>query len=434
MSFVVASLAAAPCALAAPLSPFAKGPYLQGLSSHGVVVRAEVDPPAALSVHVEADARAFDVRDDTPAAMHSVAIEGLAPRTTYRFTATSGAAKSSGSFTTAPPDDDVAPVTFLIYGDNRTDAIRHGAVVRAMVDEPADLLIHTGDFVDDGGNASNWQSFFDVEAPLLRERCLFSAVGNHELTEAQGASWLRFFGTARAQAERSLNDTVRWGMVRFFFINGWGSLASGADRAWLDRALKASDGEEGVAWRFLVTHHGPYSSGLHGGNERFQAGEVEPLLRAHGVSMVISGHDHVYERGASGMLRYVVSGGGGAPLYPLGPPLPQTRRAASIYHYVRVTVTPTKISLVVKRPDATQFESASFSASSDRAWDDDAAQVPEKTAPSPAPTVSSPPRASPSPTSCRCSVPGSPVRGRVPPVAALLLIGIGFARRRLRVA
>ena len=434
VSLCAAFLALAGFARAEPPSPFTKGPYLIGLSSHGVTVRAEVDPPSGMAVHLEADGKTVDARDDAATAMHSLAIEGLAPRTSYRYTVTVGTARASGTFSTAPPDGDASAVSFLIYGDNRTDPVQHASVVRSMLPAPADFLIHTGDFVDDGANASNWQSFFDTESPLLRNHCLFATVGNHELSDSQGASWLRFFGSSPAQATHSLNDTVRWGSIRFFFLNGWGSLRSGSDRTWLNEALAASDAEKGVAWRFLVTHHGPYSSGLHGSNERFVSADLEPVLRAHGVSLVISGHDHGYERGASGMLRYIVSGGGGAPLYPIGRRLPQTRRAASIYHYVRVTVTADQVSIAVIRPDGAQFESATFTANAARAWDDDDASV-SATRPNSLqvdPSVA-PPRAKSS--GCGCSVPGE----AQPAGSAWCLLAVGvlvLARpaRRLRVA
>ena len=52
-----------------------------------------------------------------------------------------------------------------------------------MVPIASDFLIHTGDFVENGASLAQWQSFFDIESPLLGGRCLFAAVGNHELTD-----------------------------------------------------------------------------------------------------------------------------------------------------------------------------------------------------------------------------------------------------------
>ena len=354
---------------AAPLSPLVKGPYVQELASTSVVVRAEVDPPAPVTVRLESPGKPRDIVDATVGAWHSVHVDGLSPKTTYKYSILSNGATSTATFTTAPPDDDTAPISFLVYGDSRTDAIKQASVVRAMQGETSDFLIYTGDFVDDGASPANWQVFFDVEEGLIKDHCLYAAVGNHELTEGGAGSFLRYFGTEHAQKDHRLDDTIRWSMVRFFFINGWGSLASGPDRDWLDKALSDADAEPGIVWRFLVVHHGPYSSSLHGNNEKFQTGELLPLLTKHKIDMVISGHDHVYERGNEGLLRYVVSGGGGAPLYPVNDPLPQTRKAVSDYHYLAVSITKDQVSFIAKRPDSTRIEQASFTTKSQSAWD-----------------------------------------------------------------
>jgi MYXO-CTERM domain-containing protein len=175
----------------------------------------------------------------------------------------------------------------------------------------------------------------------------------------------------------------------------------------------------------LIVHHGPYSSSLHGNNDKFQTGELIPLLTKHKVDMVISGHDHVYERGNEGLLRYVVSGGGGAPLYPLNEPLPQTKKAVSDYHYVKFTMTSDKVSMIAKRPDATRIEEASFSAKSQSAWDGEQ-PIAQKPAATTAPT-STP--ASPKKSDCDCTV--QPTRASGAASVGLLLVAMALVRRRL---
>ncbi len=38
----------------------------------------------------------------------------------------------------------------------------------------ADFAIHTGDMVLSGGKAEEWNKFFEIETPLLRDRCVRS--------------------------------------------------------------------------------------------------------------------------------------------------------------------------------------------------------------------------------------------------------------------
>ncbi len=64
-----------------------------------------------------------------------------------------------------------------------------------------------------------------------------------------------------------------------------------------------------------------------------------PLFKTHGVTMVISGHDHYYEHGLSNNgIPYVITGGGGAPLYAIAKPSPLFPHKVIynkvIYHYL----------------------------------------------------------------------------------------------------
>jgi 3',5'-cyclic AMP phosphodiesterase CpdA len=82
---------------------------------------------------------------------------------------------------------------------------------------------------------------------------------------------------------------------------------------WLERDL-APARAGGTRAIFAFTHHGPYSRGFHGGSAIARDRYV-PILVRHGVDGLFSGHDHIYQRGEIGGLRYAVTGGGGASLY-----------------------------------------------------------------------------------------------------------------------
>jgi len=262
-----------------------KGPYLTGLSDTGVDVRFELDGSAAATVEVGRDGgggttKAFE--DSAPRAMHSVHLAGLAPSTPYRYVVRSaGAVVGKGTFSTAPTLDAGTPLKFVVYGDNRTDEPAHAAVVRAIASSSAGILLNTGDLVEQGGRARDWQSFFDVEAPILRDRPFFVAVGNHELVDdPSGATFSRYFGPVGASGPQHTYSTARLSRVRFFFLNGSDDWGSGDQRTWLEQELVRADGEPGLVWRIAVVHHGPWSSGPHGPNPKLIAAHVPELLAA----------------------------------------------------------------------------------------------------------------------------------------------------------
>jgi hypothetical protein len=162
-------------------------------------------------------------------------------------------------------------------------------------------------------------------------------------------------------------------------------------------------------WRIAVLHQGPWSSGPHGGNELLTRARIPELLVAHGVDLLFAGHDHIYERGESAGLKYVISGGGGAPLYRVVQKTPSTRKAESTHHFVEVSTSASDIHLVARRIDGSVLDRCGFSkapgkAASARGWDCD---VPSETDPQ----VTPPPSPAPPPASeghtCGCTLPGT---------------------------
>ncbi|HEY2370594.1 MAG TPA: hypothetical protein VGH87_29555, partial [Polyangiaceae bacterium] len=124
-----------------------------------------------------------------------------------------------------------------------------------------------------------------------------------------------------------------------------------------------------LLWRLVLIHSGPFSSGLHGDNEKQHGAEVPKLLREHHVDFILEGHDHIYERGASDGLRYVVSGGAGAPLYPVKHLRASARKVESAYHYVVFQIGPESGKLVAKRLDGSVIEEVGFT--KHNMWNDD---------------------------------------------------------------
>jgi hypothetical protein len=432
-SVLVLTLAAtlAWSALAQAEARIVKGPYLTGLSDSSIDVRLELDQasPVTLAVVREGDAgsRPTVFSSRASAGMQFVRATGLDASTRYAYTVrVRGAVLGEGHFTTAPGRGSSSPIAFLVYGDDRSDPIAHAVVARAMAQVPCDFLVNTGDMVEDGSSAADWQSFFDVEAALLREHPIFVAIGNHELYGDQaGAGFARYFGLLDAAGAPHLYGTTRLGQVRFFFLNATHDWESGEERDWLVRELSRADAEEGLEWRIAVTHDGPWSSGPHGGNARLNAAHIPELLAAHKVDLVLSGHDHIYVRGSAGDVKYIVSGGGGAPLYPIRPDDPTARKAEATYHFVLVTATADTLRILAQRPDGTVLDRCGFQKG--QPWDCD---PPPPSRPG---AGSREGREAGGPSSrCGCSLPGAGGKRAVTLLGTLFGLLASWLRVRLR--
>jgi acid phosphatase type 7 len=425
-------------------TPFYNGPYLQGLSSTSVEVRVELDAPAAANLEILGGPGKRRTVTDAGATFHSFRVDGLEPQTTYRYVVRAGAFESEvGELVTAPPEDSRAPFAFVVYGDTRSNDQAHAAVVRAIGRESFDFLVNTGDFVAAGGERAQWHDFFRIEADLLRDHCVFACVGNHELVNDEAATnFLTYFGPREPTdgGHVELYSSFRWASARFFLLNAFQDWGQG-ELAWLERELVKADAEPGLSERFVVVHRSPWSSGHHGDDTKMLAAGVPELLVRHHVDVVFAGHDHMYERGEWKGLKYVITGGAGAPLYPDITPKPSSRRAEATYNFVRVTVDGDAAHILARRPDGSTIESCGFRHGASWDCEADASSAPDgpKARPSPSPhepapspTASNSSRGDAKPSRCWCDVPGGPAAPGAEGALALALAAIVAARQARR--
>ncbi len=414
-----------------------RGPYIQDLGSRGVAVLGELDTPHDATLTIVRGAAAAPSAGAVPSlpagapdgavvpapgpvakaesttkdATIELAASGLEPATSYRWSiALDDGTSADGTFTTAPEDD--RPSTFVVYGDNRSNRFAHAAIVAAIRKTPADYLVNTGDMVYDGSQVADWREFFTIERDLLRERCLFPTIGNHEIAMPTSDGAQRYARMFRVPAPPDAAErwyTFRWGSARFFMVDAQDEFASG-ERAWLQKALEAADGEAGLKWRFVILHHGPYSSGLHGGNEAMIIAKVPELFRAHKVDVVFSGHDHIYERGDANGLRYVVTGGGGAPLYRDFRGGKTTQKFEATFHFLSIQLGAAALTMSTTRHDGSLIERCSLAMGGASGWacggepPAAAGLALGSAAPPSAPPQSTPSPAPPSRKSCGCAL------------------------------
>ncbi len=264
---------------------------------------------------------------------------------------------------------------FVVYGDTRDGADVEPRIVARIVDEAPDLLLYTGDLVPTGSDDAGWQNFFTVEEPLLSRFPVLFAVGNHELYEdPQGGRFMRYVvqpGALSDGARPGLYYEERVGDVVFLVLDGMDRFHEQA--LWLESRLQAAQASH-ARHVFVVLHQPPFSVGSHCGAAVIQA-EWVTLFERYGVRAVFAGHDHAYERLERNGVRYFVSGGGGAPLYPEESNCPPYDAAAkrtyrAEHHYLRVelhgdVVQVTALPLDARAPplEVTRFDTTPAAAS-----------------------------------------------------------------------
>jgi len=262
-------------------------------------------------------------------------LTGLQPNTRYEYNA-AGQDAGKGSFKTPPTGEE--PYKFVVYGDTRTRHDVHRRVIAALIKHGVpDFALQSGDLVENGNDNSLWPIFFDIEKELLRQTVYFPALGNHE---RNSRDFYDFFQAT--QPYYSFN----WGNGHFIVLNSDVPNAAGSARQreafwaeqvrWLEDDLQHS---QGAAYRFIIAHHPPFTAvtSRQGSNPHMLA--LVPMFEKYHVSAAFFGHDHNYQHYLKNGIPYLVSGGGGAPLYDVDtPPADITQKVVKIENFLSVSV------------------------------------------------------------------------------------------------
>lgn len=351
-----------------------RGPYLERLGAAEARVVFETDLPTLGEVRYgPTESYGQRVADETPALRHALRLAPLHPGTLYHYRVSAHepaaqAAQRAAAIEAAIDDGDARFRTltnggrrlrFVVYGDIRTGHDVHAQLVRSVAQENPDLVLIAGDLVAAGSDEGDWERFFELERPLLRQFGVFPVAGNHDYAR-QGRGAARFFALWRAPlgpGEEAGYYSFDAGGVHFAALDS-NQYRSAKQLAWLERDL-AQARKRGVRALFVFAHEGPYASGMHGDNA-VCARDYVPILERYGVTMFLGGHDHHYERGRVGKLNYLVTGGGGAELRiprcgVAGKPAcpPRVAELVNEHHYVVLDVEPRSFRLCPKRPDGT---------------------------------------------------------------------------------
>lgn len=289
---------------------------------------------------------------------HAVKLTGLTAGQVYSYVVEAcGSVTGVRQFRTAAPS--TAPsLTFTAMGDFGTGGSAQRNVLTRLSESgrAGELLLALGDNAYESGTEQEFQDrMFTPMAALLRQVPLFPSPGNHEYVTNQGQPYLdNFYLPANNPAGTERYYSFDWGPVHFVALdsNCAIGLASSdrctlaAQKSWVAQDLAATR----QPWKVAFFHHPPWSSGEHGSQLTMRR-EFGPLFEQYGVDLVLTGHDHNYERSkpmkgdavaSSGTrgITYVVVGSGGANLrtFPSSQPSWTAYRNNTDAGYLEVTV------------------------------------------------------------------------------------------------
>jgi len=199
-------------------------------------------------------------------------------------------------------------VRFAAIGDMGTGAPPQYDVAQRMLQFhekfPFTFVIMLGDNIYGGKSPDDFLKKFEIPyKPLLDTGVQFyAALGNHDDPNER---FYKFFNM-NGQSYYSFKK----GNVHFYALDS--DYLDPKQLAWLEKELADAGSTD---WKICYLHHPLYSSGAFHGSSTELRTILEPLFVKYGVQVVLSGHEHVYERvkpqkgiyyfteGASGELR-----------------------------------------------------------------------------------------------------------------------------------
>lgn len=244
-----------------------------------------------------------------------------------------------GSAAAAESQQPAHPVGLLAIGDFGVGGSRQlalgTAVRRFEARNPANLLLTVGDndyTKSPGAFRDNWNRSFG----WLREAEIgvAGALGNHDVEVEAGRYQFEMLQMPGPRYRRKV------GNVELFVLNS--NAVDDAQTRWLAGALKTSR----ARWKIAVFHHPAFTCGAYRAHPGVVARWV-PLLERHRVRLVLSGHDHNYQRFAPRRgVTYVVHGGGSGYFYRITkcpPGYPRRRRARLEHGFLYLVARPDRL-------------------------------------------------------------------------------------------
>lgn len=307
-----------------------RGPYLQQPSETGIIIRWRTDTPGPGTLYYGDKPGFFEhqIREPGSSTEHVVKISGLRPAKRYYYSIHDSSGEIAGGrqyyFQTSPQRDEMTSTRIWVLGDPGGQS---GKVARKVRDSylqhtaesETDFLLLLGDNAYGSGLDRQYQvAIFDRFKEVLRNTPVWSAIGNHEANKPgkredsadsvsqTGPYYDMFSFPASAEAGGVASGTEAYysfdyGDVHTIVLDSYFS----TDRreqfqqkmiSW----LKADLTNNTAKWTIAAWHHSPYSKGSHdsdhGSVETYMRTSILPLLEAHGVDLVLTGHSHAYER------------------------------------------------------------------------------------------------------------------------------------------
>jgi hypothetical protein len=246
----------------------------------------------------------------------------------------------------SPSQEVVADRTLVGAGDIGQCGLPGAEQTARLLDRIEGTVFTAGDNAYFQGTAQQFRDCYDPSWGRHKARTR-PAPGNHEYEMPGAAGYFDYFGDVAAPAAPGYYGFTL-GAWRIYSLNTLIPIdAASGQVMWLRGELQTAP----ARCVMVIMHHPRFNSGQNGNDMRLL--DLWQVLYENGVDVVVTGHEHAYERFAlqdpdgradpvRGIRQFVV-GTGGAQLYRFGRPLPNSEvRGEGSWGVIRFTLRATE--------------------------------------------------------------------------------------------
>ncbi|OAU17104.1 phosphodiester glycosidase family protein [Lacticaseibacillus rhamnosus] len=318
--------------------------------------------------------------DSSAVRLNTATATGLKSGTTYVYRVGDGTNWSAPrTFTTLHGGSDY---TFNVFGDTQVSddtGLDDFSTVLSSIEKAkptSDFAIHVGDFNDDQSVFSEADKTAEMfnQHPAFDSLDMIHVLGNHEYMGDDGSKSAEMLGVPNTNgpaANKLGTYSVDYGNMHIAVI-GWtdNEQTMKAERTWLKQDMQATK----KTWKIVLTHQPVYNKNPADAQSLMFHDMLAPVCDELGIDLVFNGHDHSYGRTyplinhkqAKNGTVYIATGHTGDKTYEIQPTQPAVwqvvQKDKDEKVYLTLHVTGDKMSLLVRHPDGSVVDQATFTA------------------------------------------------------------------------
>jgi hypothetical protein len=346
--------------------PVIRGPYIQGVTQDSATFlwfTAKATESHLRLRPLDAQDAWQNFRRSNGHTRHQITAKNLTPDTEYCYEVVD-TNRHCTPFRSAPTLESQKEVRLAVLGDSGFANGPQHAVARQIEKWNPNAVLHLGDIVYPDGEFEHYDAaFFDPYAKLLPSIPFYTTIGNHDAVRL--GTYLHFFAPPFVQSgsQSARFYSFSYGPVLVFALDSNLSFAADSQQMlWFQSQLQKTAHTK-ATWRIVFLHHTTYSADKRGGRKNLVQ-DLVPVLEANNFNLVLSGHDHAYQRlepppisrGSARAPIFLVSGGGGATLSPQVRQLEYLKHYAQEYHFLGLRASQSKLEIEVINKDGTTID------------------------------------------------------------------------------